>query len=75
MVNFAFLIANALQIGAADFSVHAFRTQANYMYAPAGRIEMNLFYVLAGLLLPLAVGAVTRRLLSPVKGAFCKKEK
>ena len=72
-VNCAFLIANALQIGAADFSVHAFRTQGNYMYAPSGHIEMNLFYVLAGLLLPLAIGWTTRALLSPVKAALSAK--
>ena len=39
----------------------------------AERIEMNLFYVLAGLLLPLAIGAITRALLRPVKAAFSTK--
>ena len=73
-INCAFLIANALQIGAADFSVHAFRTQGNYMYAPAGRVEMNLFYVLAGLLLPLAVGGITRALTRPIKAVISAKK-
>ena len=59
-LNAVFLIANALGIGAADFSVLAFRTQSNYMYAPGGRAEMNLLYVLSGLLLPLAIGAAVR---------------
>ena len=65
-VDCVFLIANALGVGAADFSVFAFRTQQAYMYAPGGRIEMNLFYVLAGLLLPLAIGAIVRRMLRPL---------
>ena len=72
-VDFVFLIANALGVGAADFSVFAFRRQSNYMYAPGGRIEMNLFYVLAGLLLPLAVGATVRRLLRPLSRRLAAK--
>ena len=59
-LNGVFLLANALRIGAADFSVRSFRTQWDYLYAPGGRIEMNLLYILAGLLLPLAIGAATR---------------
>ena len=59
-LNALFLMGNALGIGASDFSVRAFRTQSGYLYAPGGRTEMNLLYILAGLLLPLAIGATTR---------------
>ena len=61
-INGVFLLLNAAGLGAADFSVLAFRTQVDYMYAPGGRIEMNLFYVLAGLLMPLLIGGCVRRL-------------
>ena len=61
-LNGVFLIANALGIAAADFSVHAFRTQSGYVYAPGGRTQTNLLYILAGLLLPLAIAAATRTL-------------
>ena len=50
-----FLLANWLGVGAADFSVRAFRTQMPYLYAPDGHWQVNALYVLAGLLLPLAV--------------------
>ncbi len=73
-VNCVFLALNALGLGAADFSVRAFRTQGNYMYAPGGRTEMNLIYVLSGLLLPLvvraaqdALGGCLRRLLEKTR--------
>ena len=54
-LNCVFLIVNALGIGAADFSVHAFRTVQAYNYAPNGRPEWNVLYLLAGLLFPLGV--------------------
>ena len=50
-----FLVLNALGLGAADFSVRAFRTVANYMYAPSGRSEWNALYLLCGLALPLGM--------------------
>lgn len=50
-----FLALNALGLGAADFSVRAFRTVANYMYAPSGRSEWNALYLLCGLTLPLGI--------------------
>jgi len=50
-----FLALNALGLGAADFSVRAFRTVANYMYAPSGRSEWNALYLLCGLALPLGI--------------------
>ena len=62
-----FLLANALGIGAADFSVRSFRTQSAYLYAPGGRTEMNLLYILAGLLVPLAIGWAQRYLLCAAK--------
>lgn len=73
-VNGAFLLMNMLGIGAADFSVHAFRTQGGYMYAPGGHAEVNLFYVLAGLLLPLGVSWAAGRAKALAKG-FVKRAK
>ena len=60
-VNCVFLLMNMLGLGAADFSVLSLRTQSGYMYAPGGHVEMNLFYVLAGLLLPLGVSWVAQK--------------
>lgn len=54
-VNVVFLLMNMLGVGAADFSVNAFRTQKAYMYAPGGHVEVSFLYLLAGLLLPLGV--------------------
>ena len=54
-LNGVFLVFNALGVGAADFSVKSFRTMYNYNYAPGGRPEFNVLYLLAGLLLPLLV--------------------
>lgn len=54
-VNAVFLVMNALGIGAADFSVRSFRTQVDYNYAPGGMPEINVLYLAAGVLLPLAV--------------------
>lgn len=54
-LNCVFLLLNASGLGAADFSVHAFRTVQAYCYAPQGRPEWNVLYLLSGLLLPLAV--------------------
>ena len=60
-LNSVFLIINALGIGAADFSVKAMRTKAEYNYAPGGRTEWNILYLLAGLLLPLGVSFVIQQ--------------
>ena len=57
-VNCVFLILNALGVWAQDFSVKSFRTMENYNYAPSGHTELNVLYLLAGLLLPLAVAFV-----------------
>ena len=44
-----------LSIGAADFSVKSMRTVQGYCYAPGGRSEWNVLYLLAGLALPLGI--------------------
>jgi hypothetical protein len=61
-VNAVFLVMNALGVGAADFSVRSFRTQVDYNYAPGGMPEMNVLYLAAGVLLPLAVAYGTERI-------------
>lgn len=61
-VNCVFLVLNMLGVGAADFSVKLFRTQIDYNYAPNGMPEMNALYLLAGMLLPLAVSLITDRI-------------
>ena len=54
-LNSVFLMINALGVGAADFSVKTMRTKAEYNYAPGGRMEWNILYLIAGMLLPLAI--------------------
>ena len=66
-VDCVFLLVNWLGVGAADFSVRAFRTQKPYLYAPGGHWQINALYVLAGLALPLAVRWVQDRLAASVK--------
>ena len=58
-LNCVFLALNALGVGAADFSVRSFRTQYNYNYAPGGRAEFDVLYLMAGLLVPMAVAWMT----------------
>lgn len=60
-LNCVFLALNALGVGAADFSVKALRTQQGYLYAPAGRAEWNVLYLIAGLTVPLAISWAVRR--------------
>lgn len=60
-LNSVFLILNALGLGAADFSVKSFRTQYNYNYAPGGRAEWDVLYLLAGIFFSLAVAWATDR--------------
>jgi len=57
-LNCVFLMLNALGIGAADFSVKSMRTMAEYNYAPYGRSEWNILYLIAGMILPLGVAWV-----------------
>ncbi|MBE5799677.1 MAG: hypothetical protein E7321_06975 [Clostridiales bacterium] len=54
-LNCVFLTLNALGIGAADFSVKSMRTMAHYNYAPGGRSEWNILYLLAGMFFPMGV--------------------
>lgn len=58
-LNSVFLAFNALGVGAADFSVKSMRTMAEYNYAPGGRSEWNVLYLLAGILFSLGVAWVT----------------
>ena len=61
-LNSIFLVFNALGIGAADFSVKSMRTLYDYNYAPYGRDEWNILYLIAGMLLPLGVAWLTDRI-------------
>ena len=61
-LNCVFLALNMLGVGAADFSVLSFRTNSSYNYAPGGRPEWDVLYLLAGLLLPLAVAWMAQKL-------------
>ena len=54
-LNSVFLALNALGIGAADFSVKRMREAADYNYAPYGRSECNILYLIAGMLVPLCI--------------------
>ena len=53
--NGVFLALHITGLYAKDFSVYRWRTESNYMYAPGGRPEWDVLYLLAGLALPLAV--------------------
>ena len=69
-LNSVFLILNALGIGAADFSVKSFRTLYDYNYAPYGRSEFNILYLLAGIFFSLIIAQITDR----IKLLFRKKK-
>lgn len=71
-LNCVFLALNALGVCAADFSVKSMRTQYNYCYAPGGRPEWSVLYLLAGMLVPLAVAWTTDRLKAWI---YAKKRK
>lgn len=66
-LNCFFLALNALGLGAADFSVHTFRTVGGYLYAPGGRPEWNVLYLLCGLTAPLAINRAVQKLKSLVR--------
>ena len=68
-LNCVFLVLNALGLGAADFSVHSFRTVQGYCYAPQNRPEWNVLYLLMGLALPLGIAFVQERM----KKLLCRK--
>ena len=48
LLNGIFLLLNRFHLGAAEFSVHQFRTAQGYVYAPHGAPEWAVLYVLAG---------------------------
>ena len=54
-LNCVFVALHVLGLAAPDFSMRSWRTQSDYMYAPGGRSEWDVLYLLAGLLFPLAV--------------------
>ena len=69
-LNCVFVALHVLGVFAQDFSMRSWRTASDYMYAPGGRPEWDVLYLLAGLLFPLAVqGAVDwgKRLLGKIK--------
>ncbi len=51
-----------LGLGAADFSVHSFRTDANYLYVSGNHAEWGVLYLLCGVTLPLLIGQTVRKL-------------
>ena len=59
-LNCVFLALHKLGLGAAKFSFTAMRTQEGYLYAPAGRQEWNVLYLIAGLVVPLLIGGAVR---------------
>ena len=60
-LNCVFLVFNALGIAAADFSVRSMRTQYDYCYSPGMRSEWNILYLLAGMLVPMAIAWVVEQ--------------
>ena len=54
-LNGMFLMLHILGVAAKDFSVNLWRTRSDYMYAPSGRPEWDVLYLLAGLVFPLIV--------------------
>ena len=61
-LNSVFLVMNALGVGAADFSVRSFRTLYDYNYAPYGRGEWNILYLLAGVFFSLSIAWATDKI-------------
>lgn len=59
ILNCVFLLINWLGLGAADFSVHSLRTVGGYVYAPGGRSEWAVLYLIAGVLFSCALAAAT----------------
>lgn len=61
-LNCVFLAIHILGVGAADFSMKTFRTMQGFCYAPGGRSEWDVLYLLAGLLLPLGIAFVQKKI-------------
>jgi len=60
-LNGVFLVLHVLGLYAKDFSVYRWRTESNYMYAPGGRPEWDVLYLLAGLVFPLVVAWIMNK--------------
>ena len=71
-LNSVFLIMNMLGVWAGDFSVRSFRTQAHYNYAPGGRAEFNVLYLMAGLLFPLLIAFVMGKIRAAAAKAIAR---
>ena len=69
-VNCLFLLANMAGVSAADFSVLSFRTKSGYAYAPYGRDQFAVLYVIAGMLLPLAAAWLQETIVHRAKRAL-----
>lgn len=54
-LNCLFVALHVSGLAAHEFSMNSWRTLEGYMYAPGGRAEWNILYLLAGLTFPLAV--------------------
>ena len=73
-LNCVFLALNMLGVGAADFSVRSFRTGVSYNYAPGGRPEWDVLYLLCGLLVPLAIAWVVEKLRALLRRAPARRK-
>ena len=74
-LNCFFLIVHILGLGAADFSVHIFRTRSNYLYAPDGRAEWSVLYLLCGVTLPLLIGHTARAVKTRLQACLFRRRK
>lgn len=61
-LNCVFLALNALGVAASDFSVKSMRTLYNYCYSPDKRDEWSILYLIAGMLVPLAIAWVIEQI-------------
>ena len=63
-VDCFFLVLNWTRLGAAEFSVSAFRTKSPYLYAPDGSAGWTVLYLCAGLLLPCVISLAGEKILA-----------
>ena len=66
-LNSVFVALHVLGVFARDFSMRSWRTMSDYMYAPGGRPEWDILYLMAGLLFPLLVQGAQNKLLAAVR--------
>ena len=69
-LNCVFVALHVCGVFAKDFSMKSWRTMSDYMYAPGGRSEWDILYLLAGLLFPLAVQGAMNKGKAMLKHAF-----